>query len=755
MSPIFELVNHPMSYRLGWVLLHSLWQGALVGVVFGLCRFALRKRSSNARYLAGCIALALLIAIPMLTFFSQSVTRVHNESSSKVLQTGGELRFTLADAVGQSNSDLGIGTETFVRLGAGWLWHAAPWIVGVWLTGVVIFSIRLMRGCWWVRTIRTTDNEPVDTKLLSLLNDLRRRLGISRPVRLLKSALVEVPTVVGWLQPIILMPAATLTGLTLQQLEAILAHELAHVRRFDYVVNVFQCLVETLMFYHPVAWWISRVVREEREHCCDDLVIKVCGNRLAYARALATLEAFRGELPQFAFAASGGSLTHRIRRLFGLSVDDKQTDRARLGGLALLGVGLVLVVLGGYLMLAPKTYQAEARIKVERNQTSSGSNEARNPTHPNDPYFVATEIEVIESSVVLSQVVDALRLDEVWGQRYNAAVKLATPEAVAMLRQRVCIQPVRNADLISIQVFDDDPSEAAQIANQIAKAYHDYRSEAAHELMMGSIMALKKQYDEQEAKTRQEQEAVDKLRKELGISDEDAARSDGPAPSIDAETLRRIETLRVETASQLYAEQKLIDQLKPLSRDELLQVLPTAMPDALFASRMDQRNNTLLQLAEMAGTYGKDSPDYSKAELLLKTLNEKIDERAHGIMVALETKVKIQEAEIKSLSAIVEEAKATDISQAERFRPYYDKKRELKSLMQLRSQLQLNLASAHIDADLPKTLVTIVDKAVPPVRPSSPNRALASALIVFGLLLDIVGLVTMVAGRRSSSIQSG
>src|SRR5438132_1108681 len=151
------------------------------------------------------------------------------------------------------------------------------------------FWIRLTRGCWWVRRLRIRDNEPVDPAWLETLNELRRRLEISRPVRLLKSALVEVPTVIGWLRPVILLPAASLTGLTPSQLEAILAHELAHVRRLDYVVGAFQCLVETLMFYHPAVWWISRCVREERENCCDDLVVKVCGDRLAYARALATL----------------------------------------------------------------------------------------------------------------------------------------------------------------------------------------------------------------------------------------------------------------------------------------------------------------------------------------------------------------------------------------------------------------------------------------------------------------------------------
>src|SRR5206468_7510728 len=110
---------------------------------------------------------------------------------------------------------------------------------------------------------------------------------------LVKSGLVQVPIVIGCLRPVILLPAGTLSGLTPAQLEAILAHELAHVRRHDYLVNAAQCVLETLMFYHPVVWWISHCIREEREHCCDDLVVQVCGDRLAYAKALASLEGSR------------------------------------------------------------------------------------------------------------------------------------------------------------------------------------------------------------------------------------------------------------------------------------------------------------------------------------------------------------------------------------------------------------------------------------------------------------------------------
>jgi hypothetical protein len=126
-----------------------------------------------------------------------------------------------------------------------------------------------------------------------------------------------VPTVIGWLRPVILLPASTLTGLSAAQIEALLAHELAHIRRYDYLINLLQTAVETLLFYHPAVWWISRQIREEREHCCDDLAVAACGNVLIYARALAELERLRVAAPRFAVAATGGPLVRRIQRLIG------------------------------------------------------------------------------------------------------------------------------------------------------------------------------------------------------------------------------------------------------------------------------------------------------------------------------------------------------------------------------------------------------------------------------------------------------
>jgi uncharacterized protein (TIGR03435 family) len=150
-----------------------------------------------------------------------------------------------------------------------------------------------------------------------MLRELGARIGLSRPVRLLVSALVQVPTVVGWLRPVVLVPVGALGGLPGEHVEALLLHELAHIRRHDYLVNILQSVAEALLFYHPVVWWVSGHIRAERELCCDDVAVSVSGDALTYARALAQLEAYRPAHLTAAVAANGGSLAGRIARLLG------------------------------------------------------------------------------------------------------------------------------------------------------------------------------------------------------------------------------------------------------------------------------------------------------------------------------------------------------------------------------------------------------------------------------------------------------
>ena len=149
----------------------------------------------------------------------------------------------------------------------------------------------------------------------SLLDRLAARLRLSRPVMLLESCLAEVPVVIGYVRPVILMPVGLLAGLPAGQIESILLHELAHIRRHDYLVNLMQIVVESLVFYHPAVWWISGVMRAERENCCDDLVVATQGDAFAYAAALTALEQNRGTVREAVLAATGGSLVKRVRRL--------------------------------------------------------------------------------------------------------------------------------------------------------------------------------------------------------------------------------------------------------------------------------------------------------------------------------------------------------------------------------------------------------------------------------------------------------
>jgi beta-lactamase regulating signal transducer with metallopeptidase domain len=218
-----------------------------------------------------------------------------------------------------------------------------PWLpafVLAWVCGVVILSLRVMCGWLWVQRMTSHGVTPASPFWEQLAVRLSRRLHITRRVRLLESTVVDVPTVIGWMKPVVLLPASALAGLSPHQLEAILAHELAHIRRHDYLVNLLQTLVETLLFYHPAVWWLSRRIRAERENCCDDLAVSLSGDAYTYAKALADLEALRGSGAPLVIAANGGSLVHRVRRLLGAP-----THAGRAPGW-LAGSVSVLVMLG-------------------------------------------------------------------------------------------------------------------------------------------------------------------------------------------------------------------------------------------------------------------------------------------------------------------------------------------------------------------------------------------------------------------------
>jgi uncharacterized protein (TIGR03435 family) len=290
-------------------LIHFVWQGSIVGLLLWIALTGLRHRSANARYVASCAALVVLAVLPVLTAAALYWGALPVELPALPIAATSHTNADIQDAIAV------VGTTGDVQRIA-WLARLQIWALPIWSIGVLLCSVRLAFGGAHAFALGRR-GQPADESILVIVTRLATRIGVDRPVRVLISTLADGPSVLGWLRPVILLPPASLLGLTPQQLEAVLAHELAHVRRHDYLVNLLQMGVETLLFYHPVVWWTSKQIRLERELCCDDLAVRSCGDALCYARALTTLEKLRVTVPSLAMASTGGPLLYRIQRLLG------------------------------------------------------------------------------------------------------------------------------------------------------------------------------------------------------------------------------------------------------------------------------------------------------------------------------------------------------------------------------------------------------------------------------------------------------
>src|ERR1019366_4681619 len=294
-------VHTPGAAALGWTLAHSLWEGALAALLLAAALGVLR--SSRARYAVGCLAM-----LAMLTGFCLTFQHVLAEQR---IQGG----FGQGLAIRPAPPGLGHGSIVAKVPARFRAVDYLPWLAPFWIAGVMFFQLRGVASWLFARRLGRKGVCAATAFWQDRLNRLAARVRLSRPATLLESCLAEVPVVVGYVRPVILMPVGLMTGLPAGQIEAILLHELAHIRRHDYLVNLMQIVVESLVFYHPAVWWISGVIRAERENCCDDVVVATQGDAFAYAAALAALEENRGAVRYAVLAATGGSLVKRVRRL--------------------------------------------------------------------------------------------------------------------------------------------------------------------------------------------------------------------------------------------------------------------------------------------------------------------------------------------------------------------------------------------------------------------------------------------------------
>ncbi len=387
-SPYETLVSPEIVERLGWLLVHSLWQFALIGMAAFVFERAMRRYSAGARYSLLMAAMLLIVFAPIYTWcllperagglaaarveYPNPQFRLSEIADPKQAATHSSATASAADSLATpiSNEDVLHAATAMPETSVRQWWSRlnavlSPWltaIVVVWSAGVLVFSVRLLLSWFTVRRLRTVGVVVVDDAVRQATVRITQRLGLRRRAHVLQSTLVNAPIVVGCFRSVILLPPSLLSGLPMSQLEAILAHELAHVRRYDYVVNLGQTLIETLFFYHPAVWWLSNRIRIERENCCDDLVVEALGDRVRYGRALLAIEEYRGSA--LALSARGGSLLSRVRRLWQIEKPDRSRPAGIVAGLSFLCLfvtmlALWLVVLGSEPASVAEESQAE------------------------------------------------------------------------------------------------------------------------------------------------------------------------------------------------------------------------------------------------------------------------------------------------------------------------------------------------------------------------------------------------------------
>jgi beta-lactamase regulating signal transducer with metallopeptidase domain len=344
---------------LGLALLHFLWQGAALAALAAAA--LLISRRASTRYTIGVLTLGLMVAAPVITFLLLSRSAPSTESSTQVA-----VPFVAQIVKSTAQSTAAVSNSRVLSV------SMLTLFVELWFVGVTLFSLRTAGGFFLVARLRRQDVKPIGRELLAICREMQDRLGITRVIRYCESLHLDTPAVVGWFRPVVLLPISALTGLTEIQLRAVIAHELAHIRRFDAFCNLFQVAAETLLFYHPAVWWLSKRIRTERENCCDDVALAVCGNPAEYARALALMEEWR-VAPYFAMAANRGPLTSRVSRLLGLA---EKGSSLRNAGMAFGALCVAAALLAGNALFGlVHTVSAHTSRSFQSVVNSSASNE--------------------------------------------------------------------------------------------------------------------------------------------------------------------------------------------------------------------------------------------------------------------------------------------------------------------------------------------------------------------------------------------
>jgi beta-lactamase regulating signal transducer with metallopeptidase domain len=346
-------------------LFHSLWQGALLAILVAGLILLLRKYKPAVRYAVLYLMLVLIPVLFVATFMMifDPETLPDNEKSSFITNNLQADENQAGEGLAVIKSDT---AKTLYLSIVRFFESNARLFVLIWMTGFFLFLIRFTGSIFYVYRLKNYNIRQVDEHWILNLRRLSERLGLNKTVKLAESGLAKVPMTIGYLKPVILLPIGTLSGVPPQQIDAILLHELAHILRKDYLLNIIQSVIELLFFYHPLTWWLSGLIRQEREHICDDLAVEINQDHINYIKALTTMEELNSRSPLLANAMTGSKkkLLMRVKRLLTPAKIRKGSAEGIIGFLLL--IGLLFALSFNALSTIPSSFDLSGRESGER-----------------------------------------------------------------------------------------------------------------------------------------------------------------------------------------------------------------------------------------------------------------------------------------------------------------------------------------------------------------------------------------------------
>jgi succinoglycan biosynthesis transport protein ExoP len=387
--------------------------------------------------------------------------------------------------------------------------------------------------------------------------------------------------------------------------------------------------------------------------------------------------------------------------------------------------------------ILPESFSSTVRIKVEKDVGDVGGLEGRYAQGGFDPYWVQTEFETIQSKLILNQVITNLTLHKKWAEKLKTD-ELPIDLTYGMLKGKIDVRQSRNTSLIEIRVISEDKNEAALIANEIADVYKKTRIRQRLELSRSGIASLTKGLEERDKEVKQMQVDLDKMKEELRISDVEAQGSFA-TPTLEPETLRKYENLRVEAQASYSQIQTLYSHLTNLSRVEFRKAVQVASPDQQLGALLEQLASAEQKLDVASQNYGPEHPEVISGQKLIARITTQVNDRLDGILEGLKAKAASFKATWESLQSAVDDAREKDIQAAKVRRPYFQKKRELENAQQIRERLQIRVISEDVEAKMPKTsIVEVIDRAEPGLRPVRPNKVVNIFLgVIVGLAVGV------------------